>query len=176
MSKTITTYKLFNYKNGQLYPLYVNANKPLPIGEWIQAESGELLSNGKVKAKIGNGLSFRPGFHSQENFAVALHIGKKANSTDVKPSFRAKNQVWCKCLIYDDGGYWQEKANSMGKSARDKCLKEIPIGGFYRYKTNPNMFGTWCISGELFIEKILTDAEVKEINDRFGVSDLPKEP
>ena len=174
--KTITTYKLFNYKNGQLYPLYVNANKPLPIGEWIKAETGELLPSGKVKAKIGNGLSFRPGFHSQENFAVALHIGKKAQPTDFKPSFRPNNQVWCKCLIQDDNEYWQEKANNSGKCSRDKCLKEIPTNGFYRYKTNPNMFGEWCISGEIFIEKILTDAEVKEINDRFGVSDLPREP
>jgi hypothetical protein len=175
VSDTIVTYKLFNYKKGKLYPLYVNADKHLPLGEWINAECGELLPSGKVKAKLGNGLSFRPGFHSQENYAVALHIGKKANPKDVKPSFRPKNQVWCKCLIHDDGGKWQERANANGKTPRDKCLKEIPVGGFYRYKTNPNMFGEWCISGELFIEKILSDEEVKEINDKFGVSDLPRE-
>ena len=35
-------YKLFRTKNGKLYPLYVLANKETPVGEWIEAECGEM--------------------------------------------------------------------------------------------------------------------------------------
>ena len=182
--KTLTTYKLFRIKEGKLYPLYVNANKPTPMGEWIPAECGPRLENGKVKAKLG-ALAFRPGWHSGSkmydkdgNFlgcvAVATHIGEKANPADKKPAYRADNQVWCECLIKEDNGEWQAKANAQGKVARDKCLREIPVGGYYEYKTNANMFGSWCISGEIFINRILTDEEVTAINNKFGVADLPR--
>ena len=46
-------YKLFRIRNGLLYPLYVKANVPIPMNKWIEAECGERLENGKVKAKIG---------------------------------------------------------------------------------------------------------------------------
>lgn len=84
------TYKLFNLKNGKLYPLYVNTTKPFEIGKWLAAEEGEKTPNGKVKSKLGE-LAFRPGFHSG-NVPVALHIGKKANPKDVKPSYRPKTK------------------------------------------------------------------------------------
>ena len=176
---TITTYKLFRMgQDGKLYPLYVNANEPLPVGKWLKAKCGEILPNGKVKAKIGRGLAVRPGFHSSEasSGCVAVHIGKKKHPSDIKPSYRPENQVWARCRVLNDGGKWQKIANSKGKIPRDKCLKEIPVGGFYRYKTNPNMNGEWIISGEIFIEKVLTDKEVLEINSKLGVSDLPRVP
>ena len=40
--KCMTTYKLFRIKNGKLYPLYVLADKEMPIGVKIKAEVGEL--------------------------------------------------------------------------------------------------------------------------------------
>ena len=51
-------YKLFKVKKscpGELFPLYVNADKSMPMNVWIEAECGEILPNGKVKAKLGNG-------------------------------------------------------------------------------------------------------------------------
>lgn len=53
-------YKLLRIKkDGKLYPLYVNADTPTPLGVWLEAECGELTSDGKVKSKLGH-LSYRP--------------------------------------------------------------------------------------------------------------------
>ena len=62
---TIKAYKLFriNPKNpGNLYPLFVDADKAIPIGKWVDAEIGP-MEDGKVKSKIGK-LAFRPGWNS----------------------------------------------------------------------------------------------------------------
>lgn len=164
-------YKLFVLKNNKLYPLYVNANKETPMNQWLSAEKGPITKNGKVKSKLGE-LAFRPGWHSGE-YPVALHIGEKKNKTDSKPSYRSKNQVWAEVEVKDEVN-WQKVANQQGKNDRDKCLKNIPIHGFYKYKTNPNMYGKWIISGEIKINKILTDEEVFEINSKTGIHDLPR--
>jgi hypothetical protein len=50
----------------------------------------------------------------------------------------------------------------------------VPLGGFYRYKTNPNMTGNWIISGGMRVNRVLTDDEVRAINEEAGVSDLPR--
>lgn len=48
--KTVKAYKLFKTKNGKLYPLFVNANKPVPVGQWLTAEEGpQGKSQGRVK-------------------------------------------------------------------------------------------------------------------------------
>jgi hypothetical protein len=49
---------------------------------------------------------------------------------------------------------------------------ELPKGGHYRYKTDPNMTGQWMISGEMKVNRVLTDDEVTEINNAAGVADL----
>ena len=57
-----------------------------------------------------------------------------------------------------------------------KQLRYVPKNGFYRYKTNPNMFGVWIIAGNIKVNRILSDEEVVEINNSFGdnIQDLPK--
>lgn len=60
--KTVKAYKLFQTKKnspGQLFPLYVNADKPVPVGKWIAAEEGP-IEEGKVKSSLGK-LAYRPG-------------------------------------------------------------------------------------------------------------------
>lgn len=91
------------------------------------------------------------------------------------PSYRAKDQVWCEVEV-DDSIDYQPLADKEGTSNRDKQLRYVPKNGFYRYKTNPNMFGVWIIAGNIKINRILTDEEVKEINNSFGdnVHDLPR--
>lgn len=158
------TYKLFNIKNGKLYPLYVNTTKPFEIGKWLIAEEGEKTPDGKVKSKLGK-LAYRPGFHSS-NVPVALHIGKKANPKDAKPAYRPQNQVWAECEVHTEIDY----ATEAGKHG----LKKIPYNGGYWFKTNPNMYGKWYISGEIKILRILSDKEVNDINKAFGVYDLPR--
>ena len=43
------------------------------------------------------------------------------------------------------------------------CLDYIPVGGFYRYKTNPHMLADWIITGAIRVNRILSDAEVADI-------------
>lgn len=167
----ITAYKLFIVKHHQLYPLYVFANEPIETNVWLDAREGEMTKNGKVKSKLGE-LAFRPGWHSSD-YPIALHIGMKKSVHDAKPSFRPDNQIWARILVNDNVN-WQDVANQQGKSLRSKYLKFIPKNGFYRYKTNPNMFGDWIISGEMKIIDILSDDEVEKINSKINMSDLPR--
>ena len=171
--KTKKAYKLFELRGGELYPLYVNAKEPTKIGVWIEAKEGVRKDNGKVKSKLGD-LAYRPGWHCSE-YPIATHIGEKKNPDDKDPSYRRKNQVWAEVEIPADKDY-QPEADSMGKSPRDKQLRYIPKGGYYKYKTNPKMWGTWLIAGAIKVKKILTDAEVSRINKPTGRDDLPRRP
>ena len=71
-------YKLFRVKKsrpGELFPLYVLADEPVPIGVWVGATEGPRTPEGKVKSKIGP-LAFRPGWHLSD-IPLAIHIGIK---------------------------------------------------------------------------------------------------
>ena len=35
------TYKMFRLKKGKLYPLYVEADREMPLGIWLDAHVGE---------------------------------------------------------------------------------------------------------------------------------------
>ena len=180
--KTVVAYKLFKVKKshpGKLFPLFVDANKPAEMGVWLDADVGEMNNQGKVKSKLG-GLAFRPGWHAGD-FPVATHIGKNTG-LGTAPAFRNEDQVWAEVEMAADVD-WQEEANR--RAERNKkgeivprtahITDQIPEDGFYRYKTNPNMTGTWLIGGSMKINRILTDEEVYELNERNGVHDLPRE-
>ena len=178
--KTQLAYKLFRIKDGKLYPLFVHANEEMPIGVWLKAKSGEKTEKGKVRSQLGP-LAYRPGFHAGD-YPVATHIGRKASRFDSAPSYRPKSQVWA-LVEYPDDVDWQEVANS--RATRSKAgeviastaqiTDQIPFDGFYRYKTNPNMTGTWMISGNMRILRVLSDQEVEEVNSKAGLKDLPRE-
>ena len=59
------TYKLFRQKGGKLYPLFVEVNREMPVGIWLEAGIGELADEGHVWSRLGL-LALRPGFHSTE--------------------------------------------------------------------------------------------------------------
>lgn len=164
-------YKLFRIKNDKLYPLYVSTKEETPLGIWLEAQDGERTKDGKVKSKLGK-LSYRPGWHCADH-PIAIHIGEKENKTDKLPSYRAKDQVWAEVEVMDDIDY-QPLADTQGKCARDKYLRYVPSRGYYKYKTNANMFGTWIIAGHIKVNRILTDAEVTAINAETGRDDLPR--
>jgi hypothetical protein len=180
--KTTKAYKLFKAdKKGNLYPLFVKmqGNKPLELNKWIKAEAGEINpKTGKVKSSLGD-LAYRPGFHGGD-LPIATHIGGKKGKV-TKPNYRKDNQVWAEVEFGDDVD-WQSVANSRALKNKDGSISvktahitdQVPEGGVYRYKTNPNMTGNWLIGGELKINRILPDKEVKSINDRAGVADLPR--
>jgi len=181
-TKTVKAYKLFKTdKKGNLYPLFVKmqGNKPLELNKWTKAEAGEINpKTGKVKSSLGD-LAYRPGFHGGD-LPIATHIGGKKGKV-TKPNYRKDNQVWAEVEFGDDVD-WQSVANSRALKNKDGSTQvktahitdQVPEGGVYRYKTNPNMTGNWLIGGELKINRILPDKEVKKINNKAGVADLPR--
>lgn len=181
-----TVYKLFKVKKGfpgELFPLFVGANQSVTTGEWIQAKAGELTKTkeGKtmVKSTLGP-LAYRPGWHSGD-IPVATHIGSKVNKNDKAPSLRSDNQVWAEVEVGDDVD-WQTIANEraeIGKNGQPiaktaHITDQVPLGGSYKYKTNSNMTGSWVISGEMKVNKVLTQAEVDQLNKAENAKDLPR--
>ena len=181
--RTVKAYKLFRVdkrKPGKLFPLFVNPHTEVPIGQWMEAEEGPQGSKkGKVKSRLGD-LAYRPGWHAGD-LPIATHIGGKSDNELDAPDYRPPNQVWAEIEMPDDVD-WQSVANSRmefnkkgePKPATAHITDQIPFKGFYRYKTNPNMTGNWMIGGHMKVNRILSDDEVKSINDEAGTADLPR--
>jgi hypothetical protein len=175
----VKAYKLFTRKKGEpniLYPLFVDADVAVPVGEWVLAHQGE-TKDGKVKSKIGH-LANRPGWHSGD-LPVAPQIGKK-DPGQKAPNWRAGRQIWAEVEIPADID-WQTEANNRAETTKAgeplprtaHITDQIPAGGYYKYKTNPNQPGEWMISGAIKVNRILTDAEVADINSQ-DLQDLPR--
>ena len=240
--KTVTAYKLFTKgEDGNLYPLFVDANKPLPVGEWIKAnmpdyifqakngryyvpskatapktetgkkafyDTGERKATGssveipddpelrkklveagfiaKEGTKSVKAVAARPGWHAGD-VPIAHHIGAMIDPATggtkkmEMPNVRRDDQVWAEVELPADVD-WQQEALRRANVKKDGDIDvgtahitdRVPHGGSYRYKTNPNMTGEWLIGGELKINRVLDDAEVKAINNAAGVEDLPR--
>ena len=173
-------YKLFKVKKsepGKLFPLYVNSDISTPMGVWIEAKSGDLLPSGKVKAKLGSGLAYRPGWHLNDDVPFISHIGKKDENGKI--SFLPEDLVWCEVEYPIDIDY-QPIANEYGRNKEGKIipskayLKEIPINGYYKYKTSPTMTGHWVIAGAIKVNRIISDKEVRELCEMNGYTSLPR--
>ena len=164
--KTAKGYKMFRMIGGKLYPLYVLADKETPIGEWLPAEVGPMV-DGKVKSKLGK-LAYRPGWHIAE-IPNSPWIGKKDKNGEL---IRRKDNVWCEVEYCVDKSY-QEEARENGWrcgrwAANRACLNHIPVGGYYRYRTNTNG-DVWVISGEIKVIRVLSNKEVFEICRSYGI-------
>lgn len=178
--KTVKAYKLFRQKEGKLYPLFVDANEEVALGQWLKAKAGEQAASGKVKSKLGE-LAYRPGWHAGD-LPIATHIGARSHGDPrLPPDTRPSSQVWAEVEMADDVD-WQKVADERARITKKgmpdpktaHITDQVPYGGYYRYKTNPNMTGNWMIGGDMRVNRILTDDEVKAINDAAGVADLPR--
>ena len=183
-------YKLFTKDSkGNLHPLYVGAEEKLPVNVWMQAKPGELTKNGKVKSKLGE-LAYRGGWHLNEEAPYVQHIyGKKYSETGAEiekntgrkfDRIQKPGTVWC-LVEYETTVDCQPEANERGRNkdgkiiAKNAQLPMVHAHGYYRYKTNPNMFGTWIIAGNMRIVRELTYAEVVEKCAEYGLQPLPLE-
>jgi len=181
--ETVKAYKLFrtNPKYPEhLFPLFVDADRPVPMSEWLRAEAGPVgKTEDSVKSKLGD-LAYRPGWHAGD-LPIATHIGGKSAKGLRRPDYRPDNQVWAEIEMPADID-WQTEALARAQfNKRGKMIPrtahitdQVPYGGHYRYKTNPNMTGNWLIGGDMRVNRVLTDEEVKAINDAHGVADLPR--
>jgi Arc/MetJ-type ribon-helix-helix transcriptional regulator len=119
----------------------------------------------------------------------ANNIFSKKNSKTGEVEYferlRAEDTVWAEVEM-PAGVDWQKKADANARIMKNgqpeaktaHITDEIPFGGYYRYKTNPNMTGEWLISGNIKVNRVLDDAEVEAINSaagKFG-SDMPRVP
>lgn len=154
----MTTYKLFRTKNGKLYPLFVDANSEMVIGEQLYAKVGDRADDTHVKSRLG-ALSLRHGFHSSE-VPFADWIGKKQNGRLVQ----RKNTVWCECTVT---GTQQTVTNRNG-------LRQLP-DGWYFFKTKPRQPFPWIISNTITINRVLTNDEVGQICRTHGIEPQPME-
>jgi hypothetical protein len=180
MDKKNIGYKLFKVKAsqpGKIFPLYVYANEETPMNEWVDAKLGEIASDGKhVKSKLGE-LALRGGWHLNENVPYVTHIGRKDENGNITYLF--EDQVWCE-VEYSDNINYQPLVNENGRNKQGKiipknaCMKEVPVDGFYRYKTNANQSEPWIIAGAIKINRVLSDAEVYDICKAKGYDALPR--
>ena len=175
MNKGYKLFRVSRQNKGKLYPLFVNANKEVPIGIWVDAECGERKENGKVKSKLGD-LKFRSGWHLCAD-PLCTHIGIKGKSGNIE--FLNPQYVWCECEFSSDINY-QSIVNELGRNKNGKiipknaCMEMPPKNGYYMYKTSPNMTGEWIIAGSIKINRILTDEEVENILKERGLVGLPR--
>lgn len=179
--KSVTAYKLFRTNEdtpGALYPLFVDAKTPVQMGTWLDASAGPMIQ-GKVKSELGP-LAFRPGWHAGD-LPIATHIGKKTDPSLKAPNYRPDNQTWAEISMPADVDWQAEALARAVRNARGEIIlrtahitDQIPVGGFYRYKTNPNMTGNWLIGGSMRVNRILPDEEVRAINSAAGTADLPR--
>ena len=147
----MTVYKLFRVRNGKLYPLYVEAGRELPVGEWLPAAVGEMVDETHVKASgCGGKLSLRPGFHSTLT-PFTDWIGKRMPDGTLA---QRKDTVWAKCRI---------RGRKLNVNGSRKLLR-----GWYLFRTNAKQKEPWIISDELMIERVLTHREVSHICRKHG--------
>lgn len=148
----VTTYKLFRFIDGELYPLYVLADKVVEVGKKLLAEEGKKNAKGKVIARKLNPLSYRPGWHSS-NKPYFKHITSAYNSDGTL----AKGFAICECTV--EGNDCTEKAQQRGKgyNACFKSLDDPDFDGYYEFRTNVNAKKdqVWIISDNLTINRII---------------------
>ena len=158
---------------GKLFPLYVLADKETPIGTWLPAESGYRRDNGKVHSRLGD-LAYRPGWHINDKVPYVQHIF----SWHDNEKYMRDDCVWCEVEYKDDINYQdaaKERSLAMHKGkfvARDAYLDYIPKNGYYRYKTNPQMYGEWIIAGEMKVLRVMDDEEVYRMCREHGLEPL----
>lgn len=149
------TYKLFRVKNDKLYPLYVEADREMPIGKWLHAGVGELIDATHVKANgCGGKLALRPGYHSTET-PFTDWIGQKQPDGTLA---QRPNTVWCECEVRGDE-----------LTVTDRYGSRELLNGWYYFKTNSKQREPWIISNEIKINKILTDKEVDKLCRMKGI-------
>jgi hypothetical protein len=182
--KTIKAYKLVRTmpsRKGEIFPLFVGASTSIPMGVWLDAIPGESAPPTKtgvpqVKSRLG-GLSFRPGWHAGDA-PLAAHIGTPSGGEGPYKFVRKPTEVWVEVEMAADIDY-QDEANANGMDAngviRDGLadIKHMPVDGFYRYKTNPNMLGKWIISGSMKVNRVMTETEVNAELNKQGLLPMP---
>lgn len=196
--QTGTAYKVFRVKNGKLYPpMVANAGgADTPIGVWLDAEEGEFAGVSKtgrpqVKSTGSGTLAYRPGWHLGD-VPRAPQFDRRNKETG-EMEFPA-DFVWAECdyamdVDYqgeaDERGYMRTKVDSEGNVITTKSdkyqhslagLPKLPKDGYYKYRTNPRPDTVpWVITGQMRVNRLLSDAEVNEILKSKGIAPIHRQ-
>ena len=155
-------YKLFQIKQGKLFPLYVEANREIEIGKWLKAGCGQLVDDTHVKASgCGGTLRLRQGYHSTE-VPFTDWIGKRTESGVL---VQRNDTVWCEC----------EVRGTKIECTEHNGFKYIPKNSWYYFKTNSKQDKPWIISDQLKVNRILSNDEVAKICRANGYEPQPIE-
>ena len=95
-------YKLMSLKGGELYPLFINTSKPVPVGEWLESEDHPT-----------KGYAHRPGWHALPDMST-LHLKKEAKGK--------RQRVWVKVEV-DEYEVFQRPASQGGHWYLAKWMK-----------------------------------------------------
>lgn len=88
-------YKLMSLHKGEMYPLFIDKNTPVPMGQWMRAEDHPT-----------KGFAYRPGWHCCSAM-TAPHLKKVLKS--------GRQRVWVRCEVDEyevldrpesQGGQW----------------------------------------------------------------------
>lgn len=196
--QTGKAYKVFRVKNGKLYPpMVANAGgADTPIGVWLDAEEGEFAGLSKtgrpqVKSTGSGNLAYRPGWHLGD-VPRAPQFDRRNKETG-EMEFPA-DFVWAECdyamdIDYqpeaDERGYMRTKVDDKGNVSSyrsDKYqhslagLPKLPTNGYYKYRTNPRPDTVpWVITGQMKVNRLLSDDEVNEILRKNGVEPIHRQ-
>lgn len=142
-------YKLFEMNaKGQLFPLFIGKNEETKMGEWVHAEF--------IPTK---GFASRGGWHIGADVPDAPWL-KAYDGTDkgfYRSRFAKGRRVWCEIEYNANHDYNDEVAQLPKKCFVDK----VPQDGFYFFREVGK--GTWVITSDIKIVKILDEAERQQI-------------
>lgn len=142
-------YKLFEMNAaGELFPLFIDKNTQVPVGQWIKAEYHPT-----------EGFAARGGWHIGADVPDAPWL-KAYDGTDIgyyKPRWKSGKRVWCVVEYNANHDYNPEVAKLKKKCFVDK----VPEDGYYFFREVGK--GTWIITSDIKVVKILTDEERNDI-------------
>jgi len=152
------TYKLVRCRRGLYYPLFVETDRSMPLGNWLDAQVGELLDPTHVRSPVLGRLALRPGWHSC-TVPFTDWIGKKGEDGRL---LQRPDTAWIECEVEGEEQIVTDR----------RGLRSLPHG-WYRYKTRPGQPFPWIISDRIRLVRPLEQAEVESICTAHGVKAQP---
>lgn len=151
-------YKLFEMNSeGKLFPLFIGKSEETPMNVWVHAEF--------IPTK---GFASRGGWHIGADVPDAPWL-KSYDGSDVgfyKSRFAKGKRVWCEIEYNSNHDYNKEVSELPKKCFTDK----IPEDGFYFFREVGK--GTWVITSDIKILRIIDEAERQEIMANKGYNEV----
>jgi len=156
--KTNRGYKLFEMNaNGELFPLFIDKNTSVPVGEWIPAEYHPT-----------KGFAARGGWHIGADVPDAPWL-KSYDGSDTgyyKPRWKSGKRVWCE-IEYNANNDYNKEVELLPK----KCFTDrVPENGFYFFREVGK--GTWVITSDIKVVRVISEEERKNILIRKGYDEV----